>query len=124
MARVKRGVAHVKRRKNILKRAKGFGWKRKNTLRAGKTAIVKAGVHAYVGRKLKKRDYRALWQTRLGAAVRPAGLSYSAFIAGLKQANIELDRKVLSTLAADHPKIFAVVVREVKAAIKAHKPKK
>ena len=124
MARVKRGVAHVKRRKNILKRAKGFGWKRKNTLRAGKTAIVKAGVHAYVGRKLKKRDYRALWQTRLGAAVRPAGLSYSTFIAGLKQANIELDRKVLSTLAADHPKIFAVVVREVKAAIKAHKPKK
>lgn len=112
--RVKRGVAHVKHRKYILKAAKGFKWGRKNQIRKAKTAITKAGRHAYKHRRLKKRDARALWQIRINAAVREHGLSYSQFINKLKVAKVELDRKVLAQLAVEQPKLFASIVNQVK----------
>lgn len=111
--RVKRGVAHVKHRKYILKAAKGFKWGRKNQIRKAKTAITRAGRHAYKHRRLKKRDARSLWQVRINAAVREHGLSYSKFIHQLKVAKVELDRKVLSQIAAEQPKLFASIVKQV-----------
>ena len=114
MPRVKRGKTHVAKRKRLFKQAKGFRWGRKNIIRLAKTAVIKAGVHAYRGRKGKKRTNRALWQIRINAAVRPHGLSYSKFINLLKVKKIELDRKVLSELAAKHPKVFDAIVKEVK----------
>ena len=114
MPRVKRGKTHVAKRKRLFKQAKGFRWGRKNVIRLAKTAVIKAGVHAYRGRKGKKRTNRALWQIRINAAVRPHGLSYSRFINLLKVKKIELDRKVLSELAAKHPKVFDAIVKEVK----------
>jgi len=117
MPRVKRGVMHNKRRKNILKNTEGFQRGRKKLIKLAKTAAIKAGANAYKGRKLKKRAYRALWQVKLNAAVRPFELSYSKFIAGLKTAKIELDRKVLSELANKNPQAFAKIVERVKSAI-------
>ena len=114
MPRVKRGKTHVAKRKRLFAQAKGFRWGRKNTIKLAKTAVIKAGVHAYRGRKEKKRTNRALWQIRINAAVRPHGLSYSKFINLLKKKNIGLDRKVLSELAAKHPSIFDKIVEEVK----------
>src|SRR3989344_3420777 len=114
MPRVKRGKTHVAKRKRLFAQAKGFRWGRKNTIKLAKTAVIKAGVHAYRGRKEKKRTNRALWQIRINAAVRPHGLSYSKFINLLKKKNIGLDRKVLSELAAKHPSIFDKIVKEVK----------
>lgn len=105
---------HAKRRKNILKAAKGYMWGRKKRIKLAKTAVVKAGVHAYQDRQKKKGAFRALWQVRLNAALRPYGISYSRFIDALKKKGITLDRKVLSTLAAEHPKIFRAIVLEVK----------
>lgn len=87
-------------------------WGRKNRIKLAKTAIVKAGKYAYRDRKKRKSEFRELWQVRLNAAVRPYGLSYSRFIDALKKKNIALDRKVLSTLAKDHPAIFKAVVKE------------
>jgi len=114
MPRVKRGVMHSKRRKNILKRTKGFTGGRKKLIKVAKTAAVKAGAFAYRDRRAKKRTARALWQIQLNAAVREHGMSYSRFIAGLKKAQIELDRKVLSELAQKHPAVFAKIVEKVK----------
>lgn len=114
MPRVKRGTTHVARRKHLFKQAKGFRWGRKNTIKLATTAVLKAGVHAYRGRKEKKRTNRALWQVRINAAVRPHGLSYSKFIGQLKKKNIDLDRKVLSELAAKHPAVFDKIVEAVK----------
>ena len=114
MPRVKRGKTHVAKRKRLFAQAKGFRWGRKNTIKLAKTAVIKAGVHAYRGRKEKKRTNPALWQIRINAAVRPHGLSYSKFINLLKKKNIGLDRKVLSELAAKHPSIFDKIVEEVK----------
>lgn len=88
-------------------------WGRKNKIKLAKTAAIKAGKYAYRDRKKKKSEFRALWQVRINAAIRPAGLSYSKFIALLKAKNIELDRKILATLAADHPAVFKAVVKEV-----------
>lgn len=105
---------HAKRRRNLLRRVKGFMWGRKSKITLAKVADTKAGAHAFRGRKLKKRDMRALWQIRLNAAVRPAGFSYSRFINVLKKAHIELDRKILSTLAAEKPEVFAKIVAAVK----------
>jgi large subunit ribosomal protein L20 len=93
---------------------KGYRWGRKNTIRLAKTAVKKAGVHAYVDRKKKKRVNRAIWQVRLNAAVRPYGLSYSRFIAALKENKIELDRKILSEIAVKQPDIFKKIVEQVK----------
>ena len=103
---------HVKRRKNILRQAKGFMWGRKNRIKLAKTAVIKAGVYAYRDRQKKKSEFRELWQVRLNAAVRPYGISYSKFINALKKKNIVLDRKILSTLAEKHPVIFKAVVKE------------
>lgn len=114
MARIKRGTTHVKHRRNILKLTKGYKWGRKNKIKVAKTAILKAGVSAYVGRRLKKREYRQLWTLRLNAALRPLDMNYSRFIGQLKAKKIELDRKVLADLAANHPEVFKKVVAAAK----------
>jgi len=113
MARVKRGkIAHRKREK-LLKKVKGFKAGRKKRYRLAKQAITKALVHAYIDRKRKKREFRKLWQTQIGAACKNSGISYSKFIYGLKQKKIELDRKILAQLARDHPQIFEKIVKTV-----------
>jgi large subunit ribosomal protein L20 len=114
MPRVKRGTTHVARRKRLLKQTKGYRWGRKNTVRAAKTAINKAGQHAFRDRKVKKRVNRGLWQIKINAAVRKHDLSYSRFIKLLKEAKIEIDRKVLAELAAKHPAVFDAIIAEVK----------
>ena len=111
MTRVKRGVIANKRRKSILKAAKGFRWGRSKKERAAHEALLHAWSHAYSGRKIKKRDNRRLWQQRIGAAARENNLSYSKLINLLHKKNIELNRKVLSEIADKHPKTFAEVVK-------------
>jgi len=110
MPRVKRGVIHLKRRKAILKKTKGFMWGRKSKLKLAQTAAVKAGVYAYRDRRNKKRVMRRLWQIKLNAAARLHGLSYSR----LKKAGVTLDRKVMSKIAADRPNTFKAIVDAVK----------
>lgn len=114
MPRVKRGLGHVKHRKNLLKRVKGFQAGRKNLMKQAKTAELKSGMRAYFGRKNKKRDYRALWQVKINAAVRPLGLSFSKFMGKLKEKEMRLDRKILSQIAEHHSNIFAEIVNSVK----------
>ncbi len=116
MPRVKRGVIHNKSRKAILKRAKGFKWGRKKLIKIAKTAVTKADAYAFRDRRTKKRTMRALWQIQLNAAVREHGTTYSKFIASLKTAKVELDRKVLSELARKEPGIFAKIVEKVSPA--------
>lgn len=111
MPRVKRGTHRVKRRKNILARTKGMMWGRKNRITLAKIAAIKAGAQAYVGRKLKKRDARALAQIRINAAVRELGTNYSKFMADLKKRKIELNRQVLAQLAMNHKDAFAKLVK-------------
>ena len=91
MTRVKRGVATSKRKKNIIKQAKGYQGRRKSTIKAAKQAVIKAGVYAYRDRRVKKRSFRRLWQIRINAAARERGLTYSRFIEALKKNNIEID---------------------------------
>lgn len=114
MPRVKRGLSHLKRRKNLLKRVKGFRWGRKNLIKLAQTADTKAGAHAYTDRRRKKREMRALWQVRMNAAARMFGMSYSTFTAALKQKSVGLNRKMLSELAKDQPEIFKRIVEFVK----------
>lgn len=114
MPRVKRGTQHVKRRKNLLSKTKGMKWGRKSKIRLARPAMLKAGVYAYRDRRNKKRDMRRLWQIRINAAVRQLGTTYSKFINGLKKNSIELDRKVLSTLAKDQPAVFKNIVEKTK----------
>jgi len=114
MPRVKRGKTHVARRKRLLSKTKGFKWTRKSSVRHAKTAALKAGVHAYMDRKKKKRVNRTLWNIQVNAAVREHGMTYSKFIAALKKNKIDLDRKVLAELAATQPKAFAKIVEKVK----------
>lgn len=114
MPRVKRGVGANKRRKNLLKHAKGFHWGRKSKYVAAKEAMMHAWEYAYRDRKVKKRDFRRLWQIQINAACRNHGLSYSKFINALKKSNIELDRKVLAELAKKNPEIFEKIVEKVK----------
>jgi len=114
MVRVKKGKSRHKRREKLLKKVKGFKWKRKSKYRLAKDALHHALEHAYVGRKEKKRRMRALWQTQIGAALKPFGISYSKFISKLKEKKIELDRKILAELAKNHPQVFEKVVSEVK----------
>lgn len=111
--RVKRGVSHVRRRERLLKRVKGYRWRRKSSIRLGRVAFLKAGVHAYRDRKRKKRDFRRLWQIRINAAAREHGMSYSVFMGKLKKAGISLNRKILSELAEKHPTLFAEVVKKI-----------
>ncbi len=115
MVRVKRGKIAHKRRKHLLKYAKGFSWGRKAKYRAAKEALLHARSYSYRDRRVKKRDFRKLWQTKINSACRQAGISYSRFIAGLKKNKIELDRKILATLAQNHPKIFGKIVEKVKS---------
>ncbi|XOU93941.1 MAG: 50S ribosomal protein L20 [Candidatus Kerfeldbacteria bacterium] len=112
--RVKRGTTHVKRRKAILKKTKGFKWGRKNLLKLAKNAATKAGAHAYRDRKVKKRTARQLWQIKINAAARQHDTTYGKFIDGLKKAKIELDRKVLADLAENNPKVFEAIVKLLK----------
>jgi large subunit ribosomal protein L20 len=117
MARVKRGVIAGARHKKILKKAKGYYNARRKVFRAAKQAVIKAGQYAYEGRRLKKRDFRALWIQRINAAVRPLGLTYSRFINGLKKAGIELDRKVLADMAVREPAAIESLVKQAQAAL-------
>lgn len=114
MSRIKRGRVRAKKRKRILEHAKGFMWRRKNTYRLAREAVHHAWANAYVGRKQKKRNFRALWNIQINAACRQNDLSYSKFIHGLKKNNIELDRKVLSELARNNPEIFKGLTEKVK----------
>ena len=113
--RVKGGTTTHARHKKVLKANKGFRGRQKTTFRVAKQADMKAGKHAYVGRKLKKRTYRALWIQRLNAAVRAAGITYSRFIDGLTKSKIVVNRKNLSELAINEPKTFEKLVEVAKA---------
>lgn len=117
MARVKRGVTAGRRHKKVLGKAKGYYNARSKVYRVAKQAVIKAGQYAYEGRRLKKRDYRALWIQRINAAAREHGLSYSRMIAGLKAAAIEIDRKMLADLAMNDPAAFGAIAGQVKKAL-------
>ncbi|MFD2677210.1 50S ribosomal protein L20 [Camelimonas lactis] len=119
MARVKRGVTAHAKHKKVLKAAKGFYGRRKNTIRTAKAAVDRSMQYAYRDRKNKKRTFRALWIQRLNAAVREHGLTYSRFIDGLGKAGVEIDRKVLSDLAIREPVAFKAIVDQAKAALPA-----
>jgi large subunit ribosomal protein L20 len=112
--RIKRGTVRIKKRKRLLAHAKGFRWRRSNVYRLAKEAVHHAWANSYVGRKQKKRNFRRLWNIQINAASRENGLSYSKFIHGLKQNNIELDRKVLSELARENPRVFKELVEKIK----------
>lgn len=111
MSRIKRGTTANKRRKSVLKLAKGFKWGRKSKYRLAKEAIWHAGKHAYSGRKIKKRDFRALWIARLSAAAKLQGTSYSKLTGDLAKRKVKLNRKVLSELAIHHPDVFQKIVK-------------
>ncbi len=115
MPRVKRGVTARARHKKILALAKGFRGRRKNVYRIAKEAVMKAGQYAYRDRRNRKRVFRRLWIARINAASRSLGLTYSKFMAGLKKAAIEVDRKVLADLAVNDPAAFGSIVAKVKA---------
>ena len=115
--RIKGSFVTRRRHKRLLKRAEGFRGRKKNCFRLAKLAVQKSLLHAYKGRKIKKRTFRALWIIRLNAAVRGLGLSYSSFMFGLKKAGIELDRKVLSELAVKDISAFNLVAEKAKAAL-------
>ncbi|MEE4349662.1 MAG: 50S ribosomal protein L20 [Pacificimonas sp.] len=119
MARIKRGVTTHARHKKILKQAKGYQGRRKNTIRVAMQAVDKAGQYAYRDRKVKKRNFRALWIQRINAAVREEGLTYSRFMAGVKAAGIELDRKVLADLAMNENAAFKTIVKQARTALDA-----
>ena len=116
MPRAKTGVVRRKRHKKILKKTKGYYLTRSKLFKRAHEAFVKAGEYAFAGRKLKKRDMKSLWIVRLNAALRAQGLNYSTFIKNLKNTNIELDRKVLSELAARRPEVFNKIVEKAKTA--------
>ena len=117
MPRVKRGVTARARHKKVLTLAKGYRGRRKNVFRIAKQAVMKAGQYAYRDRRAKKRVFRQLWIARINAASRGLGLSYSKFVAGLKKAEIDIDRKVLADLAVRDPAGFASIFAKVKAAL-------
>jgi large subunit ribosomal protein L20 len=117
MSRVKRSVASRARRKKVLKQAKGYYGARSRTFKVAKQAVIKAGQYAYRDRRQRKRQFRNLWVVRINAEAREHGLSYSRFIAGLKKAAIEVDRKVLADMAMHEKEAFAVLVEQAKAAL-------
>jgi large subunit ribosomal protein L20 len=119
MARVKRGVTAGRRHKKILGKAKGYYNARRKIYRTAKQAVVKAGQYAFRDRRAKKRDFRALWITRINAAARLHELSYSRLIAGLRLAGIEIDRKLLADLAVNDANAFGVIASQAKAALAA-----
>ena len=117
MSRVKRGVTAHARHKKILKKAKGYYGRRKNTFRVANQAVEKAGQYAYRDRRAKKRNFRALWIQRINAATREVGMTYSRFIDGLAKAGIEVDRKVLADIAVKEPEAFKALADKAKAAL-------
>ena len=117
MARVKRGVTTHARHKKVIKAAKGYDGRRKNTFRIANQAVEKAGQYAYRDRRTRKRTFRALWIQRINAAVRELDMKYSVFMHGLNVLNIELDRKVLAELAVSEPQAFKELVEKVKSAV-------
>ncbi len=114
MARIKRGKTSRKKRERLLKYTKGFRWSRKSKERAAREALLHAWSRAFEGRKEKKREYRALWNVRLNAALRQNGTKYSAFIHALKKQNIKLDRRVLAEIAVQEPTIFKKILALIK----------
>ena len=119
MARITRGVVANRRHKKILKEAKGYYGARSRVFRVAKQAVIKAGQYAYRDRRVKKRVFRALWITRINAQARESGITYSQLIAGLKKANIEIDRRVLADLAVHDKPAFAAIVDQAKASLAA-----
>jgi large subunit ribosomal protein L20 len=119
MARVKRGVTAHAKHKKVLKLAKGYYGARSRTFRAAKQAVIKAGQYAYRDRRQRKRHFRALWIVRINAAAREHGLSYSLFIAGLKKAAIDVDRRVLADLAMHEKEAFGALAQQAKSALAA-----
>ena len=117
MPRVKRGVTARARHKKILALAKGFRGRRKNVFRIAKQAVMKAGQYQYRDRRAKKREFRALWIARINAAARELGMSYSAFMNGLRKAEIEVDRKVLADLAVHDKAAFTKIAEQAKASL-------
>ena len=117
MARVKGAMMTRKRRKKVLKLAKGYYGSKSKLFKTAKEAVMKSGQYAYIGRKQKKRDFRALWITRISAACRANGINYSTFMNGLKKANITLNRKMLSEIAIHDEKAFKELVKKAKAAL-------
>ncbi len=117
MSRIKRGVTAHARHKKVIKKAKGYYGRRKNTIRVAMQAVDKAGQYAYRDRKAKKRTFRALWIQRINAAARENGLTYGRFIEGLGKAGVEVDRKVLADLAVREPVAFKALVEQARAAI-------
>ena len=116
MSRAPRSVASRLRRKRVLKQAKGFRGRRKNNITTANAAVDRSMQHAYVGRKLRKRNFRALWIQRINAAVRQYGLTYSRFMGALERAGIEIDRKVLADLAVREPEAFKALVDQAASA--------
>ncbi|MET3616665.1 large subunit ribosomal protein L20 [Peptoniphilus olsenii] len=114
MARIKRGVNAKKKHRSILKQAKGYFGAKSKLFRPANQAVMKSLSYAYIGRKQRKRDFRKLWITRINAAARMNGMSYSKFINGLKKANIDINRKMLSEMAINDPKGFAKLVEVAK----------
>ncbi len=117
MARVKGAMMARKRRNKVLKSAKGYWGAKSKHFKMAKQAVMKSGNYAFVGRKLKKRDFRRLWITRISAAVKPYGMNYSTFMHGLKLAGVDLNRKMLSELAVSEKEAFAALVERAKAAL-------
>lgn len=117
MPRVKRGTIHLKKKRTLLKAVKGYKWGRKNKIKLARPAMLKAGAYAYRDRRNKKRAARALWQIQISAACKERGLSYSKVTGLLKKANIEIDRKILATLAGHHTPLFDAILE--KAGVKA-----
>ncbi len=115
--RIKRGVASRRRKKRLLKQTKGYWGRRKNVVRRARETLLRALAYSYRDRKQRKRDFRRLWIVRINAAVRPYGLSYSRFIAGLKASGIEIDRKSLAELAVREPTVFKSIVEKAQASI-------
>ncbi|MBR1890348.1 MAG: 50S ribosomal protein L20 [Clostridia bacterium] len=114
--RIKRGVNAVKKRRKILKQAKGYFGAKSKLYRTAREQVMKSGQYAYIVRKQKKRDFRALWITRINAACRINDISYSRFVSGLKKANVSLNRKVLADMAVREPEAFANLVEIAKKA--------
>ena len=117
MARIKGATMTRKRRNKVLKLAKGYYGSKSKLFKTAKQAVMKSGNYAYIGRKQKKRDFRRLWIARISAACKVNGVNYSTFINGLKKANIELNRKMLSEIAISDPAAFTALVEKAKAAL-------
>ena len=117
MARVKRGTTSKAKHKKVLKAAKGYWGRRKNTIRVAKQAVEKAMQYAYRDRRRNKRNFRSLWIQRINAGVRAEGLTYSKFINGLNKSGIKLDRKILAEIAYDNPEAFKTIVKKAQSAL-------